>query len=277
MSFKVNEYNKGVREIHYDMTMACNNRCPYCHVLDQLDNAEKFSDKVFEKVIKDVNDYIEKNPDLKFRLFLKGGEPFLVAPKIKEYYDRITKFDMFSVFSNLNFPEKFFNRRIKYLTPDMNILCSWHPSSDDANVSRNILKLKEEGIPVEVMLLVSEETKQDVIQKWKWCRENEIRYTIQLIEEEDQYTAEVDDSVKEMFETAIDNGRKYSEKNILDSYDRFVRCELFSCTIGYNGLIRSTCDYRVTSLDDMQMVVCHNKKCRCNYDNFKEVIREKKS
>jgi len=48
---------------------------------------------------------------------------------------------------------------------------------------------------------------------------------------------------------------------------------IYLVVIFNNGNIKSNCEYAINKLEDMKEVICYNKKCKCNYDNYKEVIR----
>ena len=62
--------------IKYFITLACNNRCPYCFMLPELNNKLKFNPDVFELFKTKIN---EINREKHFiRLELLGGDPLFI-------------------------------------------------------------------------------------------------------------------------------------------------------------------------------------------------------
>jgi len=268
-----NEENKNVREIHYDITMACNNRCPYCYVLNELDNSKLFNDDIFNKVISNINNYISNNLTYNYNFFIQGGEPLLVIERVKEFRTRINSCNMFHVFSNLNFSKEVFLKKIKIISeiPDVIVICSWHESSNNDYIKQNLLLLKQYNINVEVSLLLDNNNIENVKSRHLWCINNNIMHNISLITENGNIVFDDIQSIDGLFKETQNKGERFL--GVCDSKNKFIKCDLFSCYIQYDGNIKSNCEYAINKLEDMKEVICYNKKCKCNYDNYKEVIR----
>ena len=89
--------------IKYFITLACNNRCPYCFMLPELNNKLKFNKEIFELFKTKINQ-LKQN----VKLEILGGDPLFINEinRLSEFDTNIVK-DII-LYSNCNFnPIKF--------------------------------------------------------------------------------------------------------------------------------------------------------------------------
>lgn len=278
----MNIHNKDHISIDYDITRACNNRCPYCCELDYLDNAKIFNPEVFEQVIESINNYKYTG---KFSVSLLGGDPLIVPEKVKEFVQRINA--KVTVYSNLNFPPTSKNiQLVKDL--DCKFINSIHDSSIPKNVKANILQLKNKVIPI---IMIRPEGIDLMLEYANWLIENKIPYKVQFIRDEID-TVKMD--LKDERVTKIFNG---SIKNIVDTIDdktfteiesleadlmniatrHKVICQLYMCRVKFDGKIATLCsnpiDYgHVKNGFHFKELMCSNNHCLCDTRNYKRIL-----
>ena len=279
---EMNKHNKNIYSIDYDITRACNNRCSYCCVMDNLDNSQLFNREVFESVITAVNNFKQEGT---LAVSLLGGDPLMIPNQVKEFYQRI-KCDL-TVFSNLNYYP--FSENIQLIKDlDIKIINSWHDSSNQNWVKINILQLKQKVKPI---LMINTENIDLMYKNYKWLIANKIQYSIQFIRNKvDEVCMNINDSrITEMFSTAL-----FSSYNIIDdkTYDDIqtlehdllniamkykVICRLNILRILYNGKIRSPCN---NSIDmgyiheglNIKEILCSGNNCLCDTSNYKRIL-----
>ena len=120
--------------IKYFITLACNNRCPYCFMLPELNNKLKFNPDVFELFKTKIN---EINREKHFiRLELLGGDPLFI-----DEINRLKEIDQtnleFILYSNCNFNPIKFKEKIESLEFKSKIVVSIHQVSNLNYVKEN--------------------------------------------------------------------------------------------------------------------------------------------
>lgn len=289
--------------IHYSITMACNNRCEYCHVLDLLDNTELHDREMFELVISQIIKFKEEHPEYHFNIFLKGGEPLLVPDKVIEFMDRIGYDNIhWYIFSNFNFKPngskitKLVNHAKKH---KFSILCSVHESSDHNFVKENIITFKD---TVEVHFLLDDNNVDFIYNYAKWLldtigiREHhsyvvaDIRVYDKAVRKKIAHTDDTDEKVKFILEHAdqcdgdvmfgdilysAQEARELDLKGISSQY--FTVCKMNGMNIRYDGTINMNCEYPYRShiKDGLEIkeVFCDRHRCICSTDQYKKLLR----
>jgi len=149
----MNEQNKGKLLLHYDIVLACNNRCTYCYCLDELDNKKLINDKVFEDTIEAINAL----PDQELVIDFLGGEPLIVYERVFEFIERtMRKGIQFNITTNLNFKpsSKRISRLIEFLSKYENVYVSpsWHSVNNQEYFKANIIQLKTKIITIVILV-----------------------------------------------------------------------------------------------------------------------------
>lgn len=278
----MNLHNKDHISIDYDITRACNNRCPYCCEMNYLDNSMKVNEETFEQVIKAINEYQYNG---RFSVSLLGGDPLVVPHKVKEFVQRVNA--KVNVYSNLSYPP--YSKHIQLVKDlDCEFTASWHDSSDHDWVKANLLQLKNKVKPI---LMIRPENIDMMTQHSKWLINNEIQYRVQFIRNElDVVQMNLKDSrVKEIFDGSL--------KNIVDTIDdetfteiesleadlmniatRYkVICQLYMCRVKFDGTIATLCtnpvDYgHVKDGFNFKELMCSGNHCLCDTRNYKRII-----
>ena len=298
-----NKHSKDYYNIHYSLSMACNNRCSYCHVLDKLDNTKLFDRDMFEKVIKNINEFKQSNPDMKFNIFLKGGEPMLVVDHMIEFFERV-KCDRTQLyfFSNFNFKPggSKMTKLYEYSkVQPFSIICSVHESSNHDFVKKNIIMFKD---IVEVHFLIDDKNVDFVYDYVNWLLEtvgvrphhayvlNDIRIkighekkaTTDYNNEKVQYILKHADSKDgaAMFGDKLYTSQEsfaMDFKNISKKY--WTICQPNHYDIGYDGSIKMLCGYPYRSHIDKGLekkeVMCAGYTCVCGTDQYKKLMGER--
>lgn len=253
--------NKGKIILHYDITMACNNRCWYCYTLKTLDNKKIINDTTFNNVIKACNNY-----DGHIRMDLLGGEPLIVYNKIIELVNN-TNCSEYKIISNLNFDPE--SERMKTITSfvmshkNTMITGSWHYENNDDYFKQNVLNLKGS---VHVVLLAGNDNIEYVFKQRDWLKQNNIPFDVEPIygSETFQYT--------ELFKGDIDQSHR------LDiAITNKVVCELSSVKVDYDGNMRPICynPFDLGNIKDginLKETYCHKYHCKCTTYNYKRVF-----
>lgn len=300
------EFNKRVENqyhIHYSISMACNNRCSYCHVLDKLDNAELFDRDMFEKVITTINDFKAANPELEFHIFIKGGEPLLVVDRVIEFFERVKcERTHFFVFSNFNFKpggSKITKLQEYAKNNYFSIIASVHESSNHEFVKKNIEMFKD---IVEVHFLLDDKNVDFIYEYAKWLLDTigvrphhsyvvkDIRIQIgnkkigttdytnekvqYILQHSDPYDGDV--VMGDKLYTAQE-ALAMDFKNISKKY--WTICHMNQVDIGYDGTTKLLCEYQLRSHIDKGLtknkVFCTGHTCVCGTDQYKELMLER--
>lgn len=280
--------------------MACNNRCSYCHVLDKLDNTLLFDREMFEKVIEKINDFKKSNPQMRFNIFLKGGEPLLVADKIIEFFERV-KCDRTHLYFFTNFNFKPGGSKITKLyeyskVQKFTILCSVHESSNHDFVKKNIEMFKD---IVEVHFLIDHKNVDFIYDYVNWLLNtigvrphhsyvlddivwkdgHKKQTTTDYTNEKVQYILKHSDPSDgdAMFGDKLYTTQECFEmdfKNISKKY--WTICQPNHYDIGYDGTIKMVCSYPYQSHIDNGLenkeVLCNGYTCTCGTEQYKKLM-----
>ena len=206
----MNLHNKDVIHIHYDINLACNNRCPYCFKLSRLDNKKLVNLEVFNDVINAVNNLKEEQPNYNLNLHLLGGEPLLTIDETIEFIERTTDKNVgLDVYTNLNFePDSDNIKKILQfhkINKFFRLTVSWHLSSNQQLIKHNIKKCEKFSI---ILLLVSDDTMDIVYENFKWLRKNvNSKYCIEeiIVDGISTFTMFDDERYIEMVESSLDS------------------------------------------------------------------------
>lgn len=277
MPQQMNRQNKGFYSIDYDITMACNNRCEYCYILDKLDNRLMFNNEVYEQVISAINNF-----DGHLRVSLLGGDPLLIPEKVKEFTERV-KYPV-TIYTNLSYPERFI-----HIVKDINakFIVSWHDSSKHHWVKHNILLLRDK---IEPLLIIGKDNIDLMYEHSVWLKENHIPYKIQFIHGDNGIDVDMRDlKIKEMYKNNIINqfdtidDKVYTpEESIKEdliniALKRKVICELAVVRIKYDGRITPLCNNPVDlgHIKDglnFKKTACSGYSCLCDTFNWKVLL-----
>lgn len=282
---EVNTQYKNHYYIEYFITLACNNRCEYCYVLDDLDNKLLFNEEVFYKTIEAFKEF--STPDVTLDIALFGGDPLLVGPRLIEFMEELKDYANFIIFSNFNYPPKSKNIKVleEYVKDKSNVefYVSWHESSDIEYVKQNILTFKDRAF---VSLMCSNDTIDIMHEHYQWLKEQEI-YNVNvkpivggepLDFDNPKYLDIVNDS-KFMEECKTFNGETVIGKELDDlrsiALTHMTICEVTSMKILYDGSITTICDYPMkghidTGIPKLGMKFCRHH-CRCHLTNYRKV------
>jgi len=279
---EMNIRNKNHFRIDYDITRACNNRCPYCCENSYLDNSLKFNPYVFEQVINAVNSYDVPG---KLSVSLLGGDPLLQPHHVKEFVERIDA-DV-TVFSNLNYsPQSKHIQLVKDLK--CKFINSWHDVSNVEFVKENLLIMKGKVQPI---LMIRPENINDMLKHSHWLIDSNIKYGVQFIRDElDTVQMDISDvRVQEIFE----NAQKTTENTIDDETFNAVEslradllniatrhkvlCRLYQCRIKFDGNIETLCtnsvDYgHIKDGLKFKEIMCSGNHCLCDTSNYKRIL-----
>lgn len=274
---QMNLQNKGFYSIDYDMTMACNNRCPYCYILDKLDNRLMFNEDVYEQVIKSVNEFTGN-----LKVSLLGGDPLLIPEKVKEFTERV-KYPV-TIYTNLSYPERFID-----IVKDINakFIVSWHDSSKHHWVKHNILLLRDK---IEPLLIISKDNIDLMYEHSLWLIENNVNYKIQFVHGDNGIEADMrNPKIKEMYRNNVINqfdtidDKVYTPQESIDedliniAMNRKVICELSVVRIKYDGRITALCNNPVDlgHIKDglsFKKTSCSGYGCVCDTFNWKVLL-----
>jgi len=296
----MNAHNEYVVDLHYDITLACNNRCSYCYALDYLDNKKKFNEETFGQLKEALVQFRKDNPEYKIRLTLLGGDPFVI-----ENFSRVKELpvDSVEILSNLNFPK----RHIDKIMPTLQsmkcfVAASWHESSDIELVKSNVLRMKGEGIDIGISFLLDDKNLPWVYEHALWAIGNDIPFDVDIIRDKDNNDlfTDTDDarygsmlinsrrllvsSAGEEVYNTIDDRHfnvydmyKYDLKNISSQY--YTECKLSALAVRYDGTINSQCGYHykdhISNGLKIPKVFCDKRTCYCNTTTYKRLLRPK--
>lgn len=282
----MNPQNKDVICLHYDITLACNNRCSYCYCLNELDNTKLFNKNTFEEVIDAVNSIDKEHYSVE--LDFLGGEPLLVTNHIREFIQR-TELNSYSISSNINFnPNSIYMKNILTLleTANCKILASWHQSSNQIYFKENLLKLKDYVVAT---LLISDNI-DEVHNQMLFVKEHNIPYDVEIIYTNEIYDVdttnikflEIIQGARNNLINVVDN-KKYNmletlEKDLLNisSYYHTI-CQLSQIKIDYYGNINLICNnpIQLGHIKDgikIKDLYCKDYNCRCVTKSYKRLL-----
>lgn len=279
---EMNLHNKNSYCIDYDITQSCNNRCPYCCVMDDLDNTKIFNEKVFEQVISAVNSFKHRDS---ICVTLLGGDPLLIPFKVHEFVERI-KCNV-TIYSNLNYNPLSDNIQIAKKL-DANFINSWHSSSNIKYVKDNILLLRDRIKPI---LMVDNTNIDEMFENSKWLIEQDINYSVQFIRnKKDAVLIDThNEKVKEMCTYAIPNssntidGVLYNDIESLDmdllniAMRHKVLCRLYMIRVLFNGELKPLCNNpiqlgHIENGLSFHEILCSGNNCLCDTRNYKRIL-----
>ena len=275
--------------IKYFITLACNNRCPYCFMLPQLDNTLKFNNEIFDLFKEKFNEYVLEHPN-KVTLELLGGDPLF----IKEI-DRLNELNLENTnvifYSNLNFKPNLLKKKLEVFKFDFKIYVSIHLVSNLNYLKENIIYLQKINKLKECIFVLDESSLKIFDEFLLFFKENNIPYVLELIRKDVDIVAS--DYIKDIFynhykETKSNfkiNNNYFTETEIV-KYDLFniakyfyISCQTNEIEIDYYGNINMVCSHPYTSHIKygfkIKPLMCHKETCDCCYKQYKEIIRPK--
>lgn len=286
----MNEQNKNKIKLHFDITLACNNRCSYCYALNELDNSKKINYDVFYSFIKETN----KLDNLQIDIL--GGEPLLVLDEIFILIQN-SKHDDFRIFTNFNFKNikkiELLKNFIYSSNKNIKVCVSIHESSDQEVLKRNILLFKD---LIEVTLLLNDNNINYNYNFYLFLKENKIKYSIEELINTNGYSefSKIKDpKFKEMINNSIMNSefvtindKKYSHIDVLEhdllniSSKYKTICELSELRINFDGNINPICNNPISLGNikngiNIKNVYCNNYSCRCSANTYKKIFNFK--
>ena len=295
---EMNKWNEGRLSLTYYITMACNNRCPYCYALGDLDNDKTFNHEVFNQ-FRDAFNGLDRTNGIE--LTLLGGEPLFV-----DEIERIKELDLTNtgliIFSNLNYSESVFKERLKLIEGvDCWIACSLHESSNLVDVKRNILYLHDNFENVEVSFLIDTENILRMKDYVELIIHHGIPYTINPLRDggRPEYVNFFDSDYGENYEMlnrwldgSIECGevtfgdRPLTAKEICEfriseiAHVYWLQCSPTPFKISYSGWVSASCNHTYKShiskgLKLPEMVLCSDKSCTCDLITYKKLLRPK--
>jgi organic radical activating enzyme len=280
----MNKQNEGRIVLHYDITLACNNRCSYCYCLDQLDNKKVFNEEVFEQVITACNNL--KNA----KIDLLGGDPLIIYKKLIEFVER-TNLDAYQIVSNFNFkPDSkrmnTFREFMKNQT-NVNISASWHDDNNEEYFKENVLSINN----VMVVLLIKDDNIDKVYEQMLFLEKHNIPFCTEFVYLEETLFTDKDNN---KLEKIINHPLFKADLNYIDdelkTHADVIRedllniakqyktiCELSQIKINYDGSLSTICNnpYQIGHLKDgipLKQIYCRQYWCRCSTLNYKKLI-----
>ncbi len=280
----MNEQNKGKLILHYDIVLACNNRCTYCYCLDELDNKKLINDEVFEDTIEAINALHDQELIIDFL----GGEPLIVYEKLFEFIERtMRKGIRFNITSNLNFKpsSKRISKLIEFLNKykNVNVNSSWHGINNQEYFKANIIQLKNRTV---CALLLADDSVDAVKDQIEFLNSYNVPFSVEPIYNADHtsqltnfdHYAELSDPLFDavyMDGVLQDHSKREEFLTIAQNYKTI--CELSSLRISYEGEITTICanPYKLGYVKDgieIEEIYCNGFHCRCSTSNYKRVL-----
>lgn len=296
-----NKQNEFVYEIHYDISLACNNRCDYCFQLPYLDNSKLFNEEVFENVIKGINQFKEQNPEYKLEIFIKGGEPLLLIDKVTEFIERVYTENVTNIhiYTNLNFKAN--GSKISKIIDihnriPFNLIVSVHDASNIDWIKENIQLIKSTSTGKHFVDIISRDSNIDfAIEFAEWMLDNYGPYSYSIsnvvisgVSMLDYTSPRISHILEHQFvltdEVIIDD-RLYTTKEVIDldfkniSKQYVTLCKINAASIRYDGEIKTLCQHPwasdISKGIEIQKVFCNNYTCSCNCRSYKQLMKEK--
>lgn len=293
---EVNKKHKGRMSISYDITLACNNRCSYCYMLDRLDNSATFNHEVFDKFKKAFNELDRTN---NIELMLLGGDPLFIDEIV-----RINELDLTNVklviSTNLNYSPEILDHRLGLIENVEHVIsCSYHESSNPSWVMRNVGYIHEKFKNIGVTFITSPENFLRISDTIKLIRRMGVPYTIDPIYynngvirtrfDRESYGDNYDLLVDLLDGSKDPNELMFGDKILTDSeiyeydirrisYIYFTLCEPNLLGVGYNGSVSTTCGYECTyditdGLKKHKQILCIDNHCNCDVTSYKKLLR----
>ena len=272
--------------IKYFITLACNNRCPYCFMLPELNNKLKFNKEIFELFKTKINQ-LKQN----VKLEILGGDPLFINEinRLSEFDTNIVK-DII-LYSNCNFNPIKFQTKINSFQFSCKFIVSIHKVSNLDYVKQNILYLQTKNMIEEILFILDENSIEEVHDFINFFEVNNLKYVIDLVRKdgiivENESTKKIFlDHYKEKASNYKINNIYFTEKEIIE-YDLYniaeyftVKCFTNEISVDYYGNISMNCNHPYTShiKDGFKVIplLCNNKRCDCAYAQYKELLYPK--
>lgn len=293
---EINKHNKFSVFIGYEITLACNNRCDYCHILNDLDNSKTINEHIYNTTIEKILDFSDKNPEYSIDVDVIGGDPLVVVDKTIDFISKLQKENInISVLTNLNFnPESSNVKKILDALKKYNfkLTISWHKSSNVDYIKRNLMLISEITSDLNVLILMDDSNLDSVYQHFLWVKEY-TKFNVyhkEIINADIKFTRYDDVLFKKMNSMITLNEfiLKIDDKNVdINDYVFFKtfqsqymkKCKLSGFNIKFNGDIISRCRYEIKSNIEngiqFKDVICYNDHCGCNDVLYKKIIKKK--
>lgn len=295
---EMNVHNKNKVAFHYDITLACNNRCSYCYMLPHLDQAQKTNPETMENVKKAIKDLQIENPDLEVSMVFVGGEPLLIIDEIRDIMEHLDgpKIE-FQVFSNVNFKpgggvmQKLM--RVREQFDNFVLKISWHESSNQEYLKANIKACEDFAC---VTFLVQDSNFDATYENYKWIQANtNAVYNFEEIRDHNAVSAftKTDDPRyiellknshdKDVINTIGDEVFDLIESQDLMNVSSYYHtiCRISEMCITYNGDITPMC-FHVADFGNVRDGIkihtryCNNYHCRNVICTYKQLGAKKK-
>lgn len=294
---EMNLHNKDTVSFHYDITLACNNRCSYCYMLPHLDNALKVNRETIDNVKKGIKDLQIRRPELKITFVFVGGEPLLVLDEVLEIMECLNGPNItFQIFTNANFKpngskiSKLLALREKFKNFVLKV--SWHDSSIQEYLKANIKTCQDFTC---LTFLVQDDNFEQTYERYKWVTsETNAVYNFEEIRDQHGnsfFTKPEDPRYIELLRNCKDNGtvniigdKSYDiieSQSLLDiSRQYYTICQVSEMCIRYNGDIVPMCFNQsefgnVRDGVNIQTKYCDNYHCRNVTCTYKKLGKEK--
>lgn len=282
---ELNKDREFLFEFSYDMTLKCNNRCPYCNVVNMLDNTSVIDEDVYNETIKQVNLFVEKYPEYRFRFWISGGEPFLVMDKVHELIERLDDSIDYIVHSNMNYNYSVVEPILRY--NNVQVMVSWHLYSKIDRVKRNVLEHRDRGGNVIIRFLIEDNIQDTIYDDARWARDNGIPYVVDSIRSAEHqlgmFTGHDKPEYKELiaggdyvYET-VDGMDAEEMKHITSKY--YLVCKANQRNLEFDGHVKTKCGYGESKpigegIEPLK-VFCKDKTCYYNIFNYKKLTMKR--
>lgn len=293
---EMNPQNKNSIIIHYDICLACNNKCSYCYKLKELDNTKFINDEIFEETIQAINLLKKQHPEYNITVVVLGGEPLMVIDKLIEFVERIYSNNIkIQIFSNMNFEpssqpvQKIINFYKRF--PNFELIISWHKNTNIERIKTNILQCQDFAI---LSLLLSNDNLEDIYNDMLWIIENTtLSFGIENIRDEygistfnlfddEKYIEITQKADKKDGVNILDNilynnveSKKLDFLNIAKKY--YTICQISRLSIDWYGNIKAICDYPYRSNIKKGIKIldlyCNKYSCKCTTETYKKLIK----
>lgn len=278
--------------IKYFITLACNNRCPYCFMLPQLNNRYKWNHEIFDIFCEKFNEYLPTAKGAKsVTLELLGGDPFCIKEitnlnrlNINEgYQSGVLKKVLF--YSNVNFKPEAFKKIVNQLNFKFRVYPSIHTVSNLEHVKENILYLNNNDMIEECIFVLDESSLHIFDEFMAFFKDNNVKYVLELVREDSTIIAS--DKIKKIFyDHYQDKKSNFKINNTFFTESEMVKWDLFRIAryfyvkcftseleIDYYGNICMACEYPYTSHIrngfNIKPIMCHGYTCDCCYKQYK--------
>lgn len=276
-------------DIGYEITLKCNNRCSYCYNLHSLDNRTTVHEPTFQSTIREINRFMEEQPEYEVRINLLGGEPLLVKNKVIEFLEKISPRALVDIYANLNYSGSHLKGLEKF--ENATIVCSWHESSDPERIKKNLLMYDGNK---EISFFLTNNNFDTMYQHAQWAISHNLQFRVESVRDVDNsymFTNFSSERFHELHIKSRDIRRRCgiwkpddtnvgldedSIRNISQVYHTV--CKINQYIIKYNGEIGVSCGYPHRShIDDgikIQEVYCNGYMCYCDTGSYKKLVRK---